>query len=54
MITITIKQKRVKTMKDISLQMERITTLYLDGYGNEKSYNRCEKIFLDLLIKNGY
>lgn len=46
--------KRVKTFKDVSAQMERIITLYYNGYGNERMYTFCEEIYFNLLKKHGY
>jgi hypothetical protein len=54
MTTIKIKQKRVKTFNDISVQCERIFTLHIsNGCGTEKMYEMVEEIFFNVLKKNG-
>lgn len=54
MITTIKIQKRVKSLNDISVQTERIITLYYKGYGTERMYQFCETIMLNLLKKYGY
>ena len=54
MTTITIKQKRVKSFNEISIQCERIFTLHVSkGLGTDKMYDMVEKIFFKVLKKNG-
>ena len=54
MITTIKIQKRVKSLNDISIQTERIITLYYKGYGTDRMYQFCETIMLNLLKKYGY
>ena len=54
MITTIKIQKRVKSLNEISIQTERIITLYYKGYGPERMYQFCETIMLRLLKKYGY
>lgn len=56
MTTIAIQHrvKRVKSFKDISIQCERIFTLHIsNGYGTEKMYHMCERLYFKALQKNG-
>ena len=46
--------KKKKTYKEISIQCERISTLYLKGYGTEAMYQKCETIYLKIIAKIGY
>ena len=46
--------KTKKTYKEISIQCERISTLYLKGYGTEAMYQKCETIYLKIIAKIGY
>lgn len=43
-----------KTFKDISKQMERIWSLYYNGYGTDKMFQMCENFFMKLLAKYEY
>lgn len=43
-----------KSFKDCSNQMERIITLYYQGYGNDHIFSMCEKLYFDMLKKYGY
>ena len=52
MIVAQIKTKKVKSFKDVSIQMERIITLYYQGYGNERMYEFCEQVYFKLLKEN--
>lgn len=54
MITTIKIQKRVKSLNEISIQTERIITLYYKGYGTDRMYQFCETIMLSLLKKYGY
>lgn len=51
--TIRIEIKETKSFKDVSIQMERIITLYYQGYGSEKMYEFCEQLYFKLLKQNG-
>lgn len=53
MIVAQIKTKKIKSFKDVSIQMERIITLYNQGYGNKKIYEFCEQVYFKLLNENG-
>ena len=53
MKTITIRQKRVKTFKDISIQCERISTMYLNGHGTDKMYEMVQDIYFKVVKANG-
>jgi hypothetical protein len=54
MTTITIRQKRVKSFKEISIQCERIFTLHISkGCGTDKMFETCESIYFKVLQKNG-
>ena len=53
MTTIQIKQRRIKTFKDVSIQCERIFTLHNNGYGTANMIERCEIIFFSQMKKNG-
>ena len=53
MIVVQIKSKRIKSFKDVSIQMERIITLYNQGYGNKRIYEFCEQVYFKLLKENG-
>ena len=53
MIVAQIKTKKVKSFKDVSIQMERIITLYYQGYGNERMYEFCEQVYFKLWKENG-
>lgn len=46
--------KPQKTFKEISIQCERISTLYLEGFGTETMYQKCETIYLKIVAKIGY
>ena len=46
--------KRTKSFKDICSQCERISTLYLNGYGTEKMLTFAEDIFLQFIKKTVY
>ena len=54
MITTIKIQKRVKSLNEISIQTERIITLYYKGYGTDRMYQFCETIMLSLLKNYGY
>lgn len=54
MVTTIKIQKRAKSLNDISVQTERIITLYYKGYGTDRMYHFCEAIMLNLLKKYGY
>jgi pentatricopeptide repeat protein len=45
-------KRRPKTQKEIMAQLERIYTLYLKGYGNNKMIEECEDIFERILKQN--
>ena len=50
---ITIRERKVKTFKDVSIQLERIVTLYMNGYGNDRMMGFCEEVYFKALKKNG-
>ena len=54
MITTIKIQKRVKSLNEISIQTERIITLYYKGYGTDRMFAKVDAIFMRLLTKNGY
>jgi hypothetical protein len=54
MATIKITHRRTKTFKDVSVQCERIVTMHLRGYGTDKMYEFCERVYFKLLTTNGY
>ena len=45
-------KKNPKTHKEIMVQLERIYTLYLKGYGSNKMIEDCEDIFERILKQN--
>ena len=53
MKTIEIRQTKVKTFKDISIQCERIITLNLKGYGTSKMMQVVETVYFNVLKENG-
>lgn len=53
MTTIVVRQRKVKTFKEVSVQMERIVTLYYKGYGSERMFRICEGIYFREYHKNG-
>ena len=54
MTTITIRQKRVKSFKEISIQCERIFSLHIsNGCGTDKMFETCERLYFKVLQKNG-
>ncbi len=53
MTTIVLRQRKVKTFKEVSVQMERIVTLYYKGYGSERMFHICEDIYFREYHKNG-
>ena len=50
---ISIKHKKAKTFKDVSIQCERIFTLYINGFGTDKMYQSCESIYFKVYKENG-
>ena len=48
-----VKTRKVKTWKEVSIQVERIVTLYYKGYGSEKMFHTCENIYFREYEKNG-
>lgn len=53
LVTIKKQIKRTKSFKDYSVQIERIITLYYQGYGNDRMYTFCEETYFRLLKENG-
>lgn len=53
MTRIQIKQRKIKTFKEVSIQCERIFTLHNNGYGTANMLERCEMIFFGIMQKNG-
>lgn len=53
LVTIRKQIKRTKSFKDYSVQIERIITLYYQGYGNDRMYTFCEETYFRLLKENG-
>ena len=51
---VIIKDRKVKTYKDYSVQMERIYTLSFKGYGTTMMLEKCEQFFSVIISKNGY
>jgi len=54
MVTTIKIHKRVKSLNEISVQIERIVTLYYKGYGTDRMYQFCDAIMMGLLKKYGY
>ena len=54
MKTTSITIKRNKTFNEISIQCERISTLYLKGYGTDKMLQKCENIYMKIVAQKGY
>ena len=48
-----VKTRKIKTWKEVSIQVERIVTLYYKGYGSEKMFHTCENIYFREYEKNG-